>query len=177
MSTRRLTGLTGLGSALVFAAGNALWAFEQPQPAAPADTLVAFYTELSGRIIVGASLSLVALGLFVFFASGLRCLLVETGRDERLAGAAFGGAILLVAAGIGAETVNLAGAVGAGVGIGVLLAALGLAALGGRPGTPPLALAGLATGVAFLTPLSQVLLLPAVVLFAVGSALLLRPWP
>ena len=176
MSTRRLTGLTGLGSALVCAAGNALWAFEQPQPAAPADTLVAFYTELSGRIIVGASLSLVALGLFVFFASGLRCLLVETGRDERLAGAAFGGAILLVAAGIGAETVNLAGAVRAGEGIGVLPAA-GLAALGGRPGTLPLALAGLATGVAFLTPLSQVLLLPAVVLFAVGSALLLRPWP
>lgn len=36
LSTRRVTGLAGLATAVVFGAGSALWGFQQPDPGAPA---------------------------------------------------------------------------------------------------------------------------------------------
>ena len=75
LSTRRATGLAGLGVAILFGVGNALWALEQPNAGAPTRAIIAFYTNTSARIIVGASLSLFAGALFVFFASGVRAIL------------------------------------------------------------------------------------------------------
>src|SRR5213592_1353205 len=110
LTTRRITGLAGLAVAVVFGAGNALWAFDQPDAGAPAREVVAFYTDASARIVAGASLSLVAIAVFVLFASGLRSILREHEGGDVLATTAFGGALVMVAAGLGAETINMVGA-------------------------------------------------------------------
>lgn len=198
-----MTGLAGLGVAILFGVGNALWAFEQPDAGAPAREIVAFYTDTSARIIAGGSLSLLSIALFVLFASGVRAILREHEGDDLLATAAFGGALLLVAAGLGAETLNMVGAWradegqltpelgralfeisyvlgynGAGVGIGILLLAIAAVALRARALMPRwLAILLLVVGLAFVTPLARFLLGPSVLLLAAASAHLLRASP
>jgi hypothetical protein len=200
LTTRRVTGLAGLAVAVVFGAGNALWAFDQPAAGAPAREIVAFYTDASARIVAGASLSLVAIAVFVLFASGLRAILREHEEGDLLATTAFGGALLMAAAGLGAETINMVGALraddghltqglgqavfeisyvlgynAAGVGIGILLLATATVALRARALLPRwLALLLLIVGLACLTPLSRFLLGPSVLLLAVLSAWFLR---
>jgi len=198
-SARRMTGAVGLAVAVLFAAGNALWAFDQPEAGASAHQIVSFYTSASSRIIAGASVSLLAAALLVFFASGVRTLLRDHAPDDLLPSAAFGGLLLVVATGLGAETINMAGALraehgqltpelsralfevsyvlgynAAGVGIAVLLGAI----VGVAWRSPSLlprwtALPLLLLAVAFLTPLCRFLLAPAVVLLAVVSMRLL----
>jgi hypothetical protein len=201
LATRRITGLAGLGVVVLFGVGNALWAFEQPDAGAPAREIVAFYTDTSTEIVIGGSLSLAAIALFVLFASGVRALLREHEADDLLATTAFGGALLAMAAGLGAETINMVGALradggeltrelgqalfevsyvlgynGAGVGIGIFALAIAAVALRSRALLPRwLALLLLMVGVAFLTPLSRFLLGPSILLLAVVSANLLRP--
>ncbi len=203
LATRRTTGLAGLGVAILFGAGNALWALEQPDAGAPAREIVAFYTGTSARILAGASLSLVGGALFVLFASGVRVILREYEGDDLLATTAFGGALLLVAAGLGAETINMVGALraedgqltkglgealfqisyvlgynAAGVGIGILVLATAAVALRARALLPRwLALVLLLVGVAFLTPLCRFLLGPSVLLLGAVSVGLLRVPP
>lgn len=199
-SPRRVTGLAGLGVAVLFGVGNALWVLDQPAAGAPARVVVAFYTHTSVRIIVGASLSLLAAALFVLFASGVRAILREYEGDDVLATTAFGGAVLLVPAGLGAETINMVGALraydgqltpglaralfeisyvlgynGAGVGIGILVFAIAVVALRARALMPRwLAFFLLVVGVAFMTPLSRFLVGPSILLLAAGSVQLLR---
>jgi hypothetical protein len=200
LPTRRATGFAGLGVAVLFGVGNALWALEQPDAGSPARAIVAFYTDTSGRIIVGASLSLLAGALFVFFASGVRAILREHEGDDLLATTAFGGALLLVAAGLGAETINMVAALragdgqltaalgralfeisyvlgynGAGVGVGILVMATAAIALRARALMPRwLAIVSLVVGMAFVTPLCRFLLGPSVLVLAVVSIQLLR---
>src|SRR5436190_3962339 len=200
LTTRRITGLAGLAVAIVFGAGNALWAFDQLGAGAPAREVVAFYTDASARIVAGASLSLVAIAVFVLFASGLRSILREHEGGDVLATTAFGGALVMVAAGLGAETINMVGALraddghltkelgqavfeisydlgynAAGVGIGILLLATAAVALRARALLPRwLALLLLVVGLVCLTPPSHFLLGPAVLLLAVLSAWFLR---
>ncbi|MEA2410469.1 MAG: hypothetical protein QOC77_1030 [Thermoleophilaceae bacterium] len=200
LATRRVTGIAGLTVAIVFGAGNALWALDQPQAGASAGKVVAFYTDGSDRIVAGGSLSLVSIAVFVFFASGLRAILREYEGDDVLATTAFGGALLAMVAGLGAETINMVGALragdgqltpelgralfeisyvlgynGAGVGIGILVLAACAIALRTRALLPRwLAWVLLVVGVAFLTPLSRYLLAPAVVALAVVSVVLIR---
>jgi hypothetical protein len=200
LATRRATGIAGLTVAIVFGAGNALWALDQPQAGASARKVVAFYTDGSDRIVAGGSLSLISIAVFVFFASGLRAILREYEGDDVLATTAFGGALLAMVAGLGAETINMVGALragdgqltpelgralfeisyvlgynGAGVGIGILVLAACAIALRSRALLPRwLALVLLVVGVAFLTPLSRYLLAPAVVALAVVSVVLIR---
>jgi hypothetical protein len=197
---RRTTGLAGLGAAVLFAVGNALWAFDQPEAGAPVGEIALFYTDTSTRIIAGGSVSLLAIAPFVVFASGTRAILREHEGDDLFATAAFGGALLLVAAGLGAETLNMVGAWraddgqltpelgrvlfevsyvlgynGAGVGIGVLLLATAAVALRVRALMPRwLALLLFVLGLAFITPLSRVLLAPSILLLAAVSVQLLR---
>jgi hypothetical protein len=161
---------------------------------------VSFYSDTSGRIVAGASLSLVALALFIFFGSGLRTILREHEGGDLFATAAFGGVLLAAAVGLGAETINMVGALradggqlthelarslfeisyvlgynAAGVGIGVMLLAVAAVALRSRGLLPRgLALATLVVGIAFLTPLSLYLLAPGVLVLAVASIALLR---
>jgi hypothetical protein len=198
--TRRVTGLTGLGVAVLFGVGNALWVFEQPDAGASTREIVAFYTDTSTWIIVGGSLSLFASALLIFFASGVRAILREHEGDDLLATAAFGGALLLVAAGLGAETLNMVGAWraddgqltpelgrslfeisyvlgynGAGVGIGILVLAIAAVALRARALMPRwLAILLFVVGLAFITPLARFLLVPSVLALAAVSVQLLR---
>ena len=86
-TNRRLTGAAGILVALLFSVGNSLWAFDAPDPGAPTGELLRFYDDKSGGIVAGASMSLAAIALFVYFASGLRTMLVGFDRDDVLAGA------------------------------------------------------------------------------------------
>lgn len=177
-----------------------MWAFDQPNANAPAGEIVAFYTDTSARIVAGGSLSLLSIALFVLFASGVRVILREHEGDDLLATAAFGGALLLVAAGLGAETLNMVGAWraedgqltpelgralfeisyvlgynGAGVGLGILLLATAAVALRARALMPRwLAISLLVVGLAFITPLSRFLIGPSVLLLAAVSVQFLR---
>jgi hypothetical protein len=199
-SRRRTTGLAGLGTAVLFSVGSALWAFDQPNAGAPVGEILDFYRDTSAGIIVGGSLSLLSTALFVVFASGIRAILREHEGDDLLATAAFGGAILLVTAGLGAETLNMVGAWraddgqltpelgralfeisyvlgynGAGVGIGTLLLVIAAVALRARALMPRwLALLMGVVGLAFITPLSRFLLAPSILLLAIASVQLLR---
>ena len=199
MSNRQVAA-TGIGSALLFAVGNALWATEQPDAGtAPAELLV-FYSDTADRIIVGGTLSLFSIALFLVFASGLRRILLRAGDDDVLATAVFGGAILGSAAGLGAETINMAAALrandgaltadlaqslfevsfvlgynGAGVGLAVFVICTALAALrsgGVMPGW--LAAAMVVVGIAMLTPLVDLALLAGIPLIVVVSFYVLR---
>ena len=143
--------------------------------------IVDFYRDASGRIVAGASLSLIAIAAFVLFAAALRRVLTEAEGDDLLATTAFGGALLGLAAGLGAETINMVGALRArdgelsaalaqslheisqilgstamGVGMGVFALATSAAAL--RTGLIPRWLAVLTAvlGISLLTPVSRV---------------------
>lgn len=200
MTAHRYTALSGILVAVLFGTGSALWAFEMPAPGASAAEVVDFYRNTSRRIVVGASLSMVAGAVLVLFAAGLRRVLAEAEGDDVLATTAFGGGLLGAAAGLGAETINMVGALraqdgqltdalgqavfqisyvlgfnAAGVGIGVL--ALATAAVALRTGVVLprwLAVVMVVLGLALLTPLSQVALGPAVLLLPVIAVLLLR---
>jgi hypothetical protein len=106
----RWAGISALSAFIVFSAANAIWAFEQPAPGSSAAELIDFYTDLSTRIVVGGLASLFSIAIYVVFSSALRSILAELEEGELLANAAFGGMILGLAAGLGAESVNLAAA-------------------------------------------------------------------
>ncbi|MBA2256619.1 MAG: hypothetical protein H0W05_05345 [Thermoleophilaceae bacterium] len=174
---------------------NALWAFEQPAPGAAAPELVAFYGDLSERITAGALLSLISIAIFVVLASALRAVLIELEGDGLLADIAFGGTLLGLAAGVGAETINMAaalragdgdltdplalalfdisyvlGSYAAGIGFGLLTLATSAAALRARALLPRwLAIIGLAVGVSLITPLAAY----AIGEYAVGLSVVL----
>jgi len=186
-------------TALVFAGSNSIWALEQPVFGASGPELLTFYGDLSTRIVIGGTLALLSVATFVVFASALRGILVELEGDEILANVAFGGTLLGVAAGTGAETVNMAAALragdgeltvplaqalfdtsyvlgfnAAGIGIGLLALATSVVAL--RSGTliPRwLAVVGILLGMTLLTPISVYTLPPAFIfLLALGLSLL-----
>jgi len=182
LNARRYAGLSGIAFVVLFSTGSALWALgDWPRAGAPAAEIVDFYRDTSDRIIVGASLSLLAFAAFVLFAAALRRVLTEAEGDDVLATTAFGGALLGLAAGVGAETINMVGALRArdgelsdglaqsvheisqilgstagGVGIGVF--ALATAATAFRTGLMPrwFAIFTAVLGIALLTPVSRV---------------------
>jgi hypothetical protein len=196
----RWAGLSAVSTAILFAAANAFWAFEMPDRGASGPELLDFYEDLSGRIVAGALLSLISIAMFVVFASAFRVVLINLEGDELLANIAFGGSLLGMAAGVGAETINMAAALragdgeltqplaqalfdtsyalgynAAGVGIGLLALATGTAALRARALLPRwLAAVALALGTALLTPLSRWVLGPSFVLLLVLGVLMLR---
>jgi hypothetical protein len=196
----RWAGLSAIGASVVFMAANALWALEQPGRGASGSELLAFYGDLSGRIVAGALLSLIAIAMFVVFASALRSVLIQLEGDELLPDIAFGGALLGLAAGVGAETVNMAAALraddgelteslaqalfdtsyvlgynAAGIGIGLLILVTSGAAWRARALLPAwLAVIGVVLGAALLTPLVRYVLGLSFLLLLVVGVLLLR---
>jgi hypothetical protein len=196
----RWAGVSAVATALLFGAANALWAFQQPAQGASGAELVRFYGDLSTQIVIGGLLSLVSIAVFVVFASAFRSVLIELDRDELLANVAYGGALLGGAAGVGAETINMAAALragdgelgaplaqalfdtsyvlgynAAGIGIGLVALATGAAALRARALLPRwLAVGAVILGLGLLTPLSRYLLGPAFLLLLVLGVLLLR---
>ncbi len=203
LDARRCAGFSGIAAAALFATGNALWAFDWPEAGAPAAEIADFYRDTSGRIVVGASLSLLAVAAFTLFAAAVRRLLTEAEGDDLLATTAFGGAVLGMAAGVGAETTNMVGALRArdgdlsdplaqtlweiarvlgstagGVGLGVFALATAAVALRNGAVLPRwLAVITGAVGVLLLTPISyigEVTGASMVVLALIISAVLLR---
>jgi hypothetical protein len=200
VQVHRYAALSGIGTAVLFGGGSALWGLDMPDAGASGAEVVDFYTDTSGRIVVGAGMALIAIALLLFFASGLRRALTEAEGDDLLGTTAFGGALLTAAAGLGAETINMVGALraddgelseplaqalfeisyvlgfnAAGVGIGTL--ALATAAVALRTGAilPRwLAVVTGVLGIAMLTPLSQWVLGPSVLLLPVIAVRLLK---
>src|SRR5687767_3835247 len=110
---RRAVLISGLGFALLFGAGNALWFFEAPEigVGADPDEIAQFYVDHSGAIIAGATMSLVSIAFFLAFVAILHRALAEAdGRRAWLPAAALAGGITVAAAGLVAESVNMAGA-------------------------------------------------------------------
>jgi hypothetical protein len=194
----RWAALSAIGAAVLFVAGNFLWAFEQPEQGAAGPVVVDFYGDLSGRIAAGGALSLVSIAIFAVFAGAFRNVLIELEEGDRLlADIAFGGAVLGLAAGIGAEGINMAaagraedgelpeplalalfdisfilGTNGAGIGLGLLLIATGAGALRARALLPTwLAVVAVALGAAMLTPFWHDALSP----YGVAPAFVLLP--
>ena len=107
----RLAPLSGLIAAVVFSIGNALWAFEQPDQDAGSQELLAFYENTATEIQVGGTISLLAVPFLVWFGAVLRERLEAAGgAGSGLPLTAFAGTVLVGAAGLGAETINMAGA-------------------------------------------------------------------
>ena len=101
---------SGLAVAVLFGVGSAIWGLDMPEDGTPVVNIVDFYRETADRIVMGGSLSLLAIACFLLFAGALRQVLIEAGGEEFLATTAFGGAVLAMAAGIGAESINLVAA-------------------------------------------------------------------
>ena len=205
--TRRLAAWSGIAAASLFAIGNAVWALGMPSGGTPTAEIVSFYESRAVRIVIGASLSLLSLAVFLLFASALRSVIARMVDDEVLATTAFAGLIVTVAAGVGAESVNMIGglraaegrvdaalarsvheisqmfgSVASGVGVGVFALALAAAALRTRRLMPRYAVAIIAVaGVAALSPLSYLNVVPGglliLVTLTVSTALLRGPWP
>ncbi len=203
--SHRWAGLSAISAFAVFAAANAIWAFEQPDPGSSAPELIEFYADASERIVAGGLASLFSVAIFLVFASALRSIIVEVEGDDLLANAAFGGMILGLAAGIGAESVNMAAALRAGdgelteplaltlfdvsyvfgsyatgIGFGVVMLAIGAAALRSHALLPRwLAIIAVLIGLAMVTPLfgyvlGEYTVAPCFLLLAVLGVLLLR---
>lgn len=199
------TTVTGLAAALLFAGGSAIWGLEMPEDGTAVGEVVRWYGDTADRIVVGGSLSVVAIALFVAFAASVRQVLVEAGGDEAVAMTAFGGGLVVVVAGLGAETINMAaalraqdgeltaplaqalfeisqllGSVAVGVGVGVFAIAVGEVALRTRGLLPrPAAVLVVVLGVACLTPLAHLnwLASAALVVVALVVALGVRRAP
>lgn len=111
----RLAPLSGLITVALFGAGNAIWAFEQPPRDAGTAEVVSFYQGASTQILIGGTMSIVAMLFFVWFGAVLREQLASAEGSERsgLPLVAFAGTVLTAAVGLGAETINAAGALSA----------------------------------------------------------------
>jgi hypothetical protein len=196
LDPRRCAAWSGAITAALFAIGSLIWALDMPEDGTAATVVVDFYRDTADRIVVGGSLSLLAVAAFVFFVAALRRVLLDAGGSDVLATSAFGGAVLGMAAGIGAETINMAAALSAregvldhalarslfeasqalgasatGVGMGVFSLAAGLDVL--RTSVLPrwLALAMLVVGLVLLSPLAHVNWVAGAALVLITSAI------
>jgi len=194
-SARRYGGLSGLAFVALFGIGNALWAFDAPSPGAPPAEIVAFYDDTASEIVVGASLSLLSVAAFGLFAASVRTALA--GRDEALANASFGGALLGLSAGIGAESINMVGALRAESGdlspdlaqsvfeisqaLGTTAASVGIAIFGiaaalaclrtGRMLSRRESVFVLAIGLSLLTPAARIIVWPGAAMMLLAATI------
>ena len=182
MSAERQAGVSGIAVAVLFGIGNAIWGLDMPEDGTPVAEVVDFYRDTDDRIVIGGSLSLLAIAAFVWFAAAMRRLLADAEGGDVLATTAFGGAILAMAAGIGAESINLVaalrtqdgelgpdlaqslfeisqilGSAATGAGLGVFALATAAVALRRQAVLPRPVATGLGIlGVALLSPLAHV---------------------
>lgn len=107
--------LSGLVFAVLFGLGSGLWVFEQPARGSDTKEVVAFFEGTSAPILIGGTMSLVSIVFLVWFGSVLhdRLAAADGSGSGGLPRVAFAGVVLLGAVGLGAETVNMAGALSA----------------------------------------------------------------
>ena len=104
----RLAGISGIAGAVLFGVGSAIWGLDMPEDGTPIAEVVDWYQDVADRIVIGGSLSLLAVAAFLFFAAAFRRVLADAEGNDVLATAAFGGFLLSMTAGIAAEGINLA---------------------------------------------------------------------
>ena len=111
----RFAPLSGLITAVLFGIGSALWGFEQPSQDAGSDEIVSFYEDTSTEILIGGTMSIISLLFLVWFGAVLheRLAAAEGSEGSGLPLVSFAGTVLLAAVGLGAETINMAGAISA----------------------------------------------------------------
>ena len=176
----RFGPLSGVVAVVLFGVGSAIWAIDQPPRDAGTEELISFYEGTSIEILVGGTMSIVSILFFVWFGSVLRERLVaaEGSRPTELPLVAFAGTLITAAVGLGAETINMAGAWSAedgqltedsaqvyfdvsyafgapAAGIGIALVAVPTAVIAlrtGRPIRPWTAWSAMLVGLAALTP-------------------------
>ena len=200
----RLAGVSALTGAVLFGVGSAIWGLDMPEDGTPVAEVVAWYEDVADRIVIGGSLSLLAVAAFLFFAGAFRRVLADAEGNDMLANTAFGGFLLSMAAGIAAEGINLTAALRAqddelgdelaqslfevsqifgsaltAVGLAVFAIATGLVVLRSGLVLPRwLALFTLVVGIVLLTPLAHVNWVAGAALtllgLMIGAALLLR---
>jgi hypothetical protein len=197
-SLSRLAPLSGVMTVVLFGAGNAIWGFEQPPRDAGTEELISFYEGTSIEILIGGTMSIIAVLFFPWFGAVLRERLVAAEGSERtgLPLVAFAGTVITAAVGLGAETINMAGALSAedgqltadtaqiyfdvsyalgapSAGVGIAMVAVPTAVIAlrtGRPIRPWAAWTALLVGLAALTP---AMLTPAFGLVTLLALLLL----
>jgi len=203
MTAERQAGISGIAVAVLFGTGSAIWGLDMPEDGTAVLDVIEFYRGTADRIVIGATLSLLAIAAFLWFAAALRHVLADAEGSDVLATTAFAGALLSMAAGIGAETINMAaalraqddelsdelarslfetsqvlGSVATGVGLGVFaLATAAVALRSGRVLPRVIAIAFGVLGVVLLSPLAHVNWLPGaalVVITLVTGILMLR---
>ena len=204
VTAQHQAGVSAVAVAVLFGAGSAIWGLDMPEDGTPVAEVVDFYNDTADRIVIGGSLSLLAIAAFLVFAAAMRRVLVDASGDDILPTSAFGGALLAMATGIGAESINLVaalraqdgelgdelaqslfeisqvlGSVATGVGLGVFALATAAVALRQRGVLPRWMAVGTGVlGVALLTPLSHLNWFAgaALVLLTLGIGIaLLRP--
>lgn len=100
---------------VLFGAGSAIWTFEQPARDAETEELISFYEGTSIEILIGGTMSIIAVLFLVWFGAVLRERLAAAEGSQRtgLPLVAFAGTVVTAAVGLGAETINMAGALSA----------------------------------------------------------------
>ena len=197
MSAQRWAGLSGIAGALLFAVGNAIWGLDMPEDGTPVAEVVEFYADTADRIVIGGSISLLSIAVFLVFGSAMRQVLKDAGGEDFLATTAFAGLMLCLATGIAAEGINLAAALRAqddelsgdlaqslfetsqmfgsaatAIGLGVFALATAAVALRTRAVLPRwLAIATGVAGVLLLTPLAHVNWFAGSLLVLLGGAI------
>jgi hypothetical protein len=197
-SLSRLAPLSGVMTVVLFGAGSAIWGLEQPPRDAGTEEIVSFYEGTSIEILIGGTMSIIAVLFLVWFGAVLRERLVAAEGSERtgLPLVAFAGTVITAAVGLGAETINMAGALSAedgqltadtaqiyfdvsyalgapSAGVGIAMVAVPTAVIAlrtGRPIRPWAAWTALLVGLAALTP---AMLTPAFGLVTLLALLLL----
>jgi hypothetical protein len=193
MTAERQAGISGIAVAVLFGAGSAIWGLDMPEDGAAVLDVIDFYRDTADRIVAGATLSLLGIAAFLWFAAAVRRVLADAEGSDVLATSAFAGGLLSMTAGIGAETINMAaalraqddelsdelarslfetsqvlGSVATGIGLGVF--ALATAAVALRSGLVlprVVAMAFAVLGVVLLSPLSHVNWLPGAALVVI----------
>jgi hypothetical protein len=182
MSAARQAGVSGIAMAVLFGVGSAIWGLDMPEDGTPVAEVLEFYEDTADRIVIGGSLSLLAIAASLWFAAALRRVLADAARDDVLPTTAFAGIVLGATVGLGAETINLVaalraqddelgpelaqslfeisqilGSVASAVGFGVSALATAAVALRTRRVLPRwVAVATGVLGVALLSPLAHV---------------------
>ena len=65
----RWAGLSGMAGALMFAVGNAIWGLDMPEDGTSVPEVVDFYADTADRIVIGGSLSLLSIAVFLVFGA------------------------------------------------------------------------------------------------------------